>query len=51
MPSQFETWETLSGVFFLQHIVIVCLHTRLLAPTLDIFVSFRRHKWVVVIDW
>jgi hypothetical protein len=43
----FEAWETLSGVFFVQHIVIVRLHTLLLDPTLDIFVFFTRHKQVV----
>ena len=43
----FEAWETQSGVLFLQHIVIVCLHTLLLDPTLDKFVLFARHKRVV----
>ena len=33
----FESSETLSGVFFLQHIVIVCSHALLLDPTQDIF--------------
>jgi len=42
--SVFEAWETRSGVFFLQHIVIVCLHTLLLGPTLGIFVIFTRRK-------
>jgi hypothetical protein len=43
----FEAWETQSGVFFLQHVVIVRLHALLLDPTLDIFVLFTRRKWVV----
>jgi len=43
----FEAWETQSGVFFLQHVVIVRLHAVLLDPTLDIFVLFTRRKWVV----
>ena len=45
----FEAWETQSGVFFLQHVVLVCFHTLLLDPTLDIFVLFTRHKQVVEI--
>jgi hypothetical protein len=43
----FEAWETQSGVFFLQHVVIVHLHALLLHPTLDIFVLFTRRKRVV----
>ena len=43
----FEAWETQSGVFVLQHVVIARLHTLLLDPTLDIFVLFRRCKLVV----
>jgi hypothetical protein len=43
----FEAWETQSGVFFLQHVVIVRLHTLNLDPTLDIFVLFTRRKLVV----
>jgi hypothetical protein len=43
----FEAWETRSGVFFLQHVVTVCLHTLLLDPTLDIFVLFTHRKQVV----
>jgi hypothetical protein len=46
----FEAWEMQSGVFFLQHVVIVCLHTLLVDPTLDIFVLFTRRKRVVGID-
>jgi len=42
--SVFEAWETHSGGFFLQHVVIVRLHTLLLDPTLDIFVISMRHK-------
>ena len=34
----FEAWETQSGVFFLQHVVIVRLHACLLDLTLDLFV-------------
>jgi hypothetical protein len=45
----FEAWETQSGVFFLQHVVIVRLYTLLLDPTLDIFELFTRHKRVVAI--
>jgi hypothetical protein len=45
----FEAWEMQSGVFFLQHVVIVCLHTLLLDPALDIFVLITRCKWVVEI--
>jgi len=43
----FEPWEMQSGVFFLQHIVIVHLHALLLDPTLDVFVLFMRGKRVV----
>jgi len=43
----FKAWEMQSCVFFLQHVVIVRLHTLLLDPTLDIFVLFTRHEWVV----
>ena len=42
-----EAWETQSGVFFLQHVVIVRLHTLLFDPTLDIIVLFTRRKQVV----
>jgi hypothetical protein len=45
----FEVWETRSGVVFLQHIVIVRLHTPLLDPTLDIFVLCMCRKRVVAI--
>ena len=40
----FEAWETLSGVFFLQYVLIVHLHALLLDPTPDIFVLFTRCK-------
>jgi hypothetical protein len=43
----FEAWGTQSGVFFLQHVVIVRLHALVLDPTLDIFVLFMRCKWIV----
>ena len=43
----FEPWETQSSVFYLHHIVIVCLHILLLDPTLDIFVLFRHRKRAV----
>jgi hypothetical protein len=43
----FEAWETQSGVFFLQHVVIVRLHALLLDPTLDIFVLFALRKRIV----
>jgi len=43
----FEAWETQSGLFFFQHIVIVRLHVLLLDPTLDIFVHFKRGKRVL----
>jgi hypothetical protein len=46
----FEAWETQSCVFFLQHVVIVHLHTLLHDPTLDILVLFMRRKLVVGID-
>jgi len=39
-----EAWETWSGVFFLQHVVIVHLHTLLLDHTLGIFVLYTRRK-------
>jgi hypothetical protein len=42
-----EAWETQSVVFFLQHVVIVRLHTLLLDPTLDIFVLITRRKRAV----
>jgi len=42
-----EAWEMQSNVFFLQHIVIVCLHTLLLDLTVNIFVLFTRCKQVV----
>jgi len=45
--SVFEAWETQSGVFFLQHVVIVSLHAFLLDPTLDIFVHLTCRKRVV----
>ena len=41
-----EAWETQSGVFFLRHIVIVCVHAHLLHATLHIFVRFMRNTWV-----
>jgi hypothetical protein len=43
----FEASEMQSGVFFLQHIVIVRLHALLLDPTLDIFVFFTRRKRIL----
>ena len=43
----FDSWDTQSGVTFLQHNVIVCLHAILLDPTLDIFVLFMLRKQVV----
>ena len=43
----FESWETQSGIFFLQHVVIVCLHAHLLDRTLDLFVLFTHRKRVV----
>ena len=43
----FEAWEMQSGVFFLQHIIRVCLHSLLLDPTLEIFVLFTCGKRVV----
>ena len=43
----FEVWATQSGVFFLQHVVIVRLHALLLDPALDIFVLFTRRNRVV----
>ena len=43
----FDAWETPSGVFFLQHVVIVCLHALLHDPTLDIIVLFMHYKRVV----
>ena len=46
----FEAWETHSGVIFLQHVVIVCLHTLLVDPRLRIFVLFMYRKQVVGID-
>jgi len=42
-----ESWDTHSGVFFLQHIVIVRLHALLLDLTLDIFVLSTRGNWIV----
>jgi hypothetical protein len=42
-----EAWVTQRGVFFLQHVGIVHLHTLLHDPTLDIFLLFTRRKWVV----
>jgi hypothetical protein len=43
----FEAWETRSGVFLLQHVLIVCLHALLLDPTMDIFVHLTRRKQIV----
>jgi hypothetical protein len=43
----FEAWETPSGLFFLQQVVIVRLHTVLLDPTLDAFLLCTHRKWVV----
>ena len=43
----FEAWEMQIGVLSLQHVVIVCLHTLLLDPTLEIFVLFTCRKLVV----
>jgi hypothetical protein len=45
--SVFEAWEMQSGVFFPQHIVIVCFHDLLLDPALDIFVLITRRKRIV----
>jgi hypothetical protein len=42
-----EGWEMQNGVFFLQHVVIVRLHTHLLDPTLDLFVLCTRRKRVL----
>jgi hypothetical protein len=42
-----EAWETRSGVFFLQHVIIVRLHAILLDPTLDIFLLFTCCKRIV----
>jgi hypothetical protein len=42
-----EAWETPSGVFFLQHVVIVYLHALLFDATLDIFVLFTCRKRIV----
>jgi len=48
----FGSWETQSGVFFLEHIVIARLHTRPLYPTQDIFVLFMHRKRVVgIVLW
>jgi hypothetical protein len=43
----FESWETLRGVFFLQHVVMLSLYALLLDSTLDNFVLFTRRKWIV----
>ena len=43
----FEAWEKQSGVFFLQHVVIVRLLALLLDPTMDIFLLFTCCKQVV----
>jgi hypothetical protein len=43
----FEDWEMQTGVFCLQHVVIVRLHAFLLDPTLDIFVLFTLCKRLV----
>jgi len=43
----FGASETQSGVFFLQHLVIVRLHALLLDLTVDIFVLFTRRERVV----
>jgi len=40
----YAAWETQSGVFFLQYVVIVRLHALLLDPTLDTFVLVTRRK-------
>jgi len=45
-----EAWETQSGVIFIQDVVIVCLHTHHLDPTVDISVLPTRCKRVVGID-
>jgi len=45
--SIFEAWEMPSGVFFLQHAVIVHLDNLLLDPSLDIFVLFMHRKLAV----
>ena len=38
-----------SGVILLQHVNIARLHALLLYPTLDIFLLFKRRKWIVEI--
>jgi hypothetical protein len=43
----FEPWDTHSGVFFLQHVVIVRLDVNLLDPTLDILVLSTGRELVV----
>jgi hypothetical protein len=44
-----EAWETESGVFFLQHVVIVPLHAILQNSAMDIFVLFTSYTQVVQI--
>jgi hypothetical protein len=43
----FEAWERQSGVFFLQHGVIVRLYTMRFDHSLDIFVLFTHRKQVI----
>jgi hypothetical protein len=43
----FEAWKMQSGVFFLQHVVIVRLHNILLDPALYMVVLFMHGKRVV----
>jgi len=43
----FEAWETQSGVFFLQQVVLVRLNGLVVDSTVDIFVLFTRHKRIV----
>jgi len=45
-----EAWEKQSGVFFLQHVVIVRLHSILLDPPLDMFLLCTCCKQVLRID-
>jgi len=45
--SIFDAWQIQSRVFLSQHVVIVCLHSHLLDPTLDIFGLFTHRKHVV----
>jgi len=46
----FDAWEIKNGVFFLQHVGIVRLHTLLLDYTWDVFVRMTHCKLAVGID-